>query len=607
MPLNSFSVQNVDAIRLVECDEVPPLMVIAGPNGVGKSTLFEELKTRMHHPAGTGLTTTGDVEPVYFSPHRAPRPSDINTTLLTSLSRRSYRSSLAEQSYNVNSNQAPRYIRTQNQRTRHTADFAPYFETKKRLAQFEFDKGNLLSDIYDNLGEVPEGYLPDINEPLRSAIDAVLPGIEYIGVQEDGQEYKIFFRDRGDNQVEFDRLSSGEKDAIAMLFLLIERRTEDLIASARDEESEEEDLVLLIDSPEAYLHPAMQERFLNFALDIVDNSHYEEVELGVSIQILMCTHSRSILENTTDESLYFFLYRDQRPDNQLVSATNISTEALEAIGGELGVSALSSGQPLLIVEGKSDREYLRKLYPDKKDSLEIVPMGGKGQIHGFNQAFNQLVPQLYSSGIFLFALLDRDREIQVEDDYEHYIYHLPTTSIENMLLNPRAIYESLETLVGETDLERRGYLGGEDIEELINEIIESDEFKRKAIETRLNEELSFYINTSQIDVLEGEHEIRDLIDEVAETKKDRITSTMADVRDQIEQHAESRELERLNGKVLLGEIASRFGQNPESLGRTISQNLGDADQQPERLTDILDEIQSQIEEYPHAETLLERA
>lgn len=603
MPLNSFSIEDVDAIRKVECEEVPSLMVIAGPNGVGKSTLFEELKTRIGRGRNQGVRTIGDVEPVYFSPHRAPGPSDISTTLLTTLSRKSYRSSLAQGRYNINARQAPQFIRQQSQRSRHRADFAPYFEVKKRLAQFEFDKGNLLSEIYDNMGEVPEGHLPDINKPLKSAIDAVLPGIEYLGVQDDSQEYKIFFKDRSEHKVEFDRLSSGEKDAIAMLFLLVERRIEDLIASARDEEPEEEDLVMLIDSPEAYLHPAMQERFLDFVENVVNQPLTEREELTIDLQVIMCTHSRQILENTADQNLYFFLYQDQRPDNQLVSATDISTDALEVIAGELGVSALSSGQPLLIVEGKTDREYIRKFHPDKKDSLEIVPMGGKGQISSFNQSFNELVPELYSSGIFIFALVDRDRDINIQDEYEEFVFQLPTTCMENFLIDPEALYKSLETLVGETDLHSMGYEESEDIERLIDETLESDSFKKKEIETRLNEELTFYISTNQINVLDEEEEIHALIDEVAEKKKERISSTIKDVRNKTEEYTENGELDRLNGKVILGEIASRFGQETEVLGRTVAENMAKEERQPAGLTAILEEIENTVDDHSHPESV----
>jgi len=44
MPIEQFTILNNGPIKRVSCDKVPALMVIAGPNGVGKSTLLETLK-----------------------------------------------------------------------------------------------------------------------------------------------------------------------------------------------------------------------------------------------------------------------------------------------------------------------------------------------------------------------------------------------------------------------------------------------------------------------------------------------------------------------------------------------------------------------------------
>ncbi len=44
MPIQSFKVTDVKIIQKVFCESVPKLMIIAGPNGVGKSTLLYELR-----------------------------------------------------------------------------------------------------------------------------------------------------------------------------------------------------------------------------------------------------------------------------------------------------------------------------------------------------------------------------------------------------------------------------------------------------------------------------------------------------------------------------------------------------------------------------------
>lgn len=41
MPVNTFEIQNEGSIKYAKCDDVSNIMIIADPNGVGKSTLLE--------------------------------------------------------------------------------------------------------------------------------------------------------------------------------------------------------------------------------------------------------------------------------------------------------------------------------------------------------------------------------------------------------------------------------------------------------------------------------------------------------------------------------------------------------------------------------------
>ena len=57
MPITKFRIENQKVIRLCECSSVPPVMIIAGPNGVGKSTLLYCLERK----TGGSVETTGRV------------------------------------------------------------------------------------------------------------------------------------------------------------------------------------------------------------------------------------------------------------------------------------------------------------------------------------------------------------------------------------------------------------------------------------------------------------------------------------------------------------------------------------------------------------------
>ena len=165
MAIDAFSVQNVGGIKLASCSNVPQLMVIAGPNGVGKSTLLEYINNHISDPQNN-VELDGDTNNVYFSPHRAPSPNSITTTALSGLSNQSSRHLLGGDNYNLSSNtnsDIPSDFRHGYKRNRNKADYAPYFEVEKRLAQFEYQKGNILTEVYEEQGEVPAGYVPDLN------------------------------------------------------------------------------------------------------------------------------------------------------------------------------------------------------------------------------------------------------------------------------------------------------------------------------------------------------------------------------------------------------------------------------------------------------------
>lgn len=594
MPLASFSIQNEGGLQNAECSDVPQLMVIAGPNGVGKSTLLEGLNTRLSQRGHHEVTVTEDVEAIYFSPHRVPSSSTVNASILTSLQNRSSRELLGERNYNLNSRNSdlPSQLRGGQNRSRNTADFAPYYEVKKRLAQFEYQRGDILSDIYDERGEVPEGYIPDFNAPLKSAIESVLPGIEYRGVEIENNNYWIRFENRSGEQVQFNQLSSGEKDAIAMLFLLVEKQIENLVSEVRETEPEEENLVVLIDSPETHLHPAMQSRFFNYLQDIMKSSVGENLNL----QVLICTHSQMILNDCDMGNIYFLMYSDQRPDNQLVHADRVERSILDEALGDLGISALSAGKPILLVEGKMDRDILTRLCPQIDIHFEITPIGGKQRVQNVSRIFSDLSQELSAMDIDVFGIVDRDRENIGQNATP--CYTLPKTCIENFLLNEDALYESIAVLAGNSAISQRGIENSDDIRDLIVNIINSQQFRAEEVKKRLNENLRFQINVNRLDNL-SIAEIEDEIDDVVATKKNRIRTQLQEVEESVDNAIENNELRNLDGKLILSHISAEFDLPKEQLKRVVADKINQEYEIPDGLNTIISDLFDSVgETYP---------
>jgi energy-coupling factor transporter ATP-binding protein EcfA2 len=290
MALQSFWYEDTGPLSNVKCENVPDLMVIAGPNGVGKSTLLDNIAQEYQDQFATSrLFKSGDLKPVlndadipeeemedimesfedsnipnddtnvaFVGPHRGMssnisiRERDLigmpaySTKFLYSLSR------LSQDATRYWLNKGQGNIRSGmfgNQKG--MTDELPYYEVRRRLAQIHTNiKEHVAEEFFEKGGEVERPEILEWLSPLQEAIDEVLPGIKLREVgKTDNHEYVLKFENRDGSIVNFKDLSSGEKDAIALLFLLVEDGIEDQFKDSDIVSKSEDDLVVLYDSP----------------------------------------------------------------------------------------------------------------------------------------------------------------------------------------------------------------------------------------------------------------------------------------------------------------------------------------------------------------------
>lgn len=463
------------------------------------------------------------------------------------------------------------------------SDELPYFEVQRRLAQIHHDLKDYSWEKIQDEGEFKEKGILDWLSPLQEAIDVVLPGIELVEVEKTEEyNYILKFRNRDGSTVTFHELSSGEKDAVALLFLLVEDEIEEQFTDTDVVDRSEEDLVILYDSPEVYLHPQLQLNFINY---IKDNLHKERVS-DRRVQIIIATHSKMIIDNVSDESLYYMFFVDQIDGNQLKPASDLPDELRNLISEEIGLTALSSGEDLLLVEGSDDREVFHRVDDDIETGLSVIPMGGKDPIVELDEAFNTLVPELKQSGVNLYAIVDRDRELNLDDEVSDNIHALPTTSIENLVLQSEAIFKTVDEVLGE-DLEDMGYDSPEDIESLLEDIVTDEEFIEWEAQLRWNEQFNpFNLNYSSFEASEGFPDIESFA-------KNEVENRLSDIRDfseikrEISELAEDGKFDKLHGKRILGQISNKFEIKTDRLLRMFAKRL--------KLEDIPEETRSFLE------------
>ena len=214
MPLQQFQIIAQDAIKRVVCESVPSLMIIGGPNGVGKSTLLESLSKMLlgQKLGSSSVNIQGTPKPVYFPPHRTPFPTNLSKSLMMSQTITSFRDVLGRVSYSANdpSNQLPQMIKSGLPRSRLHPDMATIFEVKNKIAQLEIRKNETIAAAYEKNKQIPLDSIPDFYSPIRTMVEYLLPGVTFEEVQIQGEIYRVHFKNRLGELIEFDALSSGE-------------------------------------------------------------------------------------------------------------------------------------------------------------------------------------------------------------------------------------------------------------------------------------------------------------------------------------------------------------------------------------------------------------
>jgi len=511
-------------------------MLIAGPNGTGKSTLLNALRSQY-----------GNQGIMYVGPHRAMRRQNVQQRHLLA-----GRISVEEllQRGDIQSFEGISLVQGARDPWSYD-DSANYL--KHSLCQIEIDRTQAIASRYDTHGEILKGSVPDPWKPLRDLTSNLLPHLTFERIDTSNRDSIrcVFSVHSKDVLVDLDELSSGEKSIIQMFYPLVEHQIRQVLSEGLEAPTpSDRNLCVLIDEPELHLHPNLQQKVLDYLRVLTSES---------TTQVVLATHSPTMVESASCDELFLLRPVELVADgeNQLMAVADDEDRLRflrDVFGSTSNVTAL---QPIIVVEGVTEGET-KRVAADRKlfralhhafDHVTILPGGGKAQCKALLDA---LTPALgvFSARLRAVALLDRD---QSPPEVRADVTLLPVAMIENLLLDPEVIWEAVQSVV-----EKTNWSSADDIARDLDSILdrlEPEEVERLTLNSLGTQ---FFRPASPLSAVHIQ--AAEFCDRVTATyAEDRLLAVTTASQATVEKlRAEKRRREELHGKTVLGELYKTY-------------------------------------------------
>ncbi len=506
MKITKLKITDFKALRHFEMEDIPDIVVLGGPNGVGKSAVLEAisyLKTnlgpyhggfsrdklkqvvttnaeyaeinatfRLHRDEveyiqkiqPIPLPLSGDHElsgAVRIFPDGKPqviKRDDPLPNLLGLYDRHRYPQIGIVEHLDPHRQLPPKAISSLSLK-----GFDDPEEKQRRIiktdTKFALTKNYLVqlatADAFSVLSAVQQGEqvsskgIPDSLLPIKEIFDNLLAPKRLLRVDlVAGQPAQVIV-ETPNGEVDIDALSSGEKEILAVFTEFHKLKLQNSI--------------VLFDEPDLHLNQEIERRLIE---------QFRKSGNGTN-QFWIATHSLAIMDSVEHDEL--FRLENYRGENQVVHVfeTAEKRRLFRHVAGRTGLVTL--GRRIIFVEGDTDLGLLRTLYPNLQGKVTFVPSGGVNPVMGIQRQIVDLL-SIASPFTHFFAIRDRDfaraEEIQKwQKDAKEKLFIWSKYHLENFLLDSSAIFGVLQTLLSE----RNPFSSPKDVEAKLREIAESEQ------------------------------------------------------------------------------------------------------------------------------------
>ena len=274
------------------------------------------------------------------------------------------------------------------------------------------------------------GEIPiDPLEQYDRLLQRLFPGYRFTDKNEDIPS-NLFIRLPSGDEIPFSDLSSGEKEVFFILSFFLRHNVNNAI--------------IVIDEPELHLHPELARLLVRTMQSIMPGN-----------QIWLATHNTEIIDEAGRDRVYWIARNPESNKSFLVPGTDESKEIrlLKDLFGYSGYIGIA--RSMVFLEGtdsSSDRKLFSSLFPKYENKLKFIPSSSSGNLPRINAAILSIIES--NLGWAEFYLI-RDRDYLTQEFAKKYsehasgrIYVLKRHEIENYLLDEYIISKVQSEIFG---------------------------------------------------------------------------------------------------------------------------------------------------------------
>ncbi len=406
MRLHTIDITNVPPVHQFSVTDLADVIVVAGPNGVGKTRLVQAVVDAFRSPGSYPnirlvVQATTPQERVEWGREQVDTVVPQEAQALAGTIQRNRKRTHWESSvFQFESDRAnPQYHAYQfswdasdpweeligwdwglnSMRNRYQDTISSLF--RKVHSQRDAVARRGLELIRSGGGHLSPDEFPDPIAPFKRAFRQLLAPKELLDPEP--RDQTIYFQFEG-SRFPLNALSSGEREVVNIAFDFLLR--------------DPSDSIIVFDEPELHLHPELSYKLLHTLRSA-----------GVRNQFVFITHSPDIITASLEHSVVF-VSPPKGGQNQavVVREDDATNEALHLIGQSIGIVSL--GKRIVLIEGARtslDKQTYGAILKDRYPNLVLVPSGGKGLIQSFHAVVSNVLSQALW-GVDFFMLCDRD-------------------------------------------------------------------------------------------------------------------------------------------------------------------------------------------------------